>query len=57
MLKNIIVILLILVFPLFPSGGYDHGTSTGKGQLELDLLGIHLILLNLVKRMSLLALD
>ena len=36
MLKNIIVILLILVFPLFPSGGYDHGTSTGKGQLELD---------------------
>ena len=36
MLKNIIVILLILVFPLFSSGGYDHGTSTGKGQLELD---------------------
>ena len=36
MLKNIIAILLILVFPLFPSGGYDHGTSTGKGQLELD---------------------
>jgi hypothetical protein len=22
---------------MFPSGGYDHGTSTGKGQLELDL--------------------
>lgn len=23
--------------PLYSSGGYDHGTSTGKGQLELDL--------------------
>ncbi len=22
--------------PLFPSGGYDHGTSTGKGLWELD---------------------
>ena len=22
--------------PLFPSGGYDHGTATGKGLLELD---------------------
>jgi hypothetical protein len=24
------------VVPLFPSGGYDHGTATGKGLLELD---------------------
>jgi hypothetical protein len=23
--------------PLFPSGGYDHGTSTGQGLLELDI--------------------
>ena len=22
--------------PIFPSGGYDHGTATGKGLLELD---------------------
>ena len=22
---------------LFPSGGYDHGTATGKGQFEIDL--------------------
>ena len=36
MLKNIIIIILISVFPLFSSGGYDHGTSTGQGQLELD---------------------
>jgi hypothetical protein len=25
-----------MVVPIFSSGGYDHGTSTGKGQLELD---------------------
>jgi hypothetical protein len=24
------------VAPIFPSGGYDHGTSTGKNLLELD---------------------
>jgi len=36
MLKNIIIILLISVTTTFCSGGYDHGTSTGKGQLELD---------------------
>ncbi len=28
--------LSLAVVPLFPSGGYDHGTSTGKGLLELD---------------------
>ena len=37
MLKNVIIIILILVVSGFSSGGYDHGTSTGKGQLELDL--------------------
>ena len=36
MSRNIIIIILISVIPLFSSGGYDHGTSTGKGQLELD---------------------
>ncbi len=36
MFKNVIIIILILLCPIFPSGGYDHGTSTGKGQLELD---------------------
>ncbi|SVD92527.1 uncharacterized protein METZ01_LOCUS445381, partial [marine metagenome] len=30
------IILALAVVPLFPSGGYDHGTSTGKGLLELD---------------------
>ena len=28
--------LSLAVAPLFPSGGYDHGTSTGKGLWELD---------------------
>lgn len=36
MLRNITITLLILVSVIFASGGYDHGTSTGKGQLELD---------------------
>lgn len=36
MLRNIIIIILLSVIPIFSSGGYDHGTSTGKGQLELD---------------------
>ena len=36
MIKSIIIIFFISAFPLFSSGGYDHGTSTGKGQLELD---------------------
>lgn len=36
MFKNVIIIILISVIPIFSSGGYDHGTSTGKGQLELD---------------------
>jgi hypothetical protein len=31
-----LIILSLAVVPLFPSGGYDHGTSTGKGLLELD---------------------
>lgn len=34
--KNIILIISFAVIPIFSSGGYDHGTSTGKGQLELD---------------------
>ena len=36
MYKNIIILVFVLIIPLFGSGGYDHGTSTGKGQLELD---------------------
>ncbi len=36
-MNRIIIILVFgLAIPLFGSGGYDHGTSTGKGQLELD---------------------
>lgn len=32
-----ILIYLLLLTVVFPSGGYDHGTSTGKGQIEIDL--------------------
>ena len=36
-MNRIIIILIFgLIVPLFGSGGYDHGTSTGKCQLELD---------------------
>ena len=36
-MKNIILLLILIsVVPIFSSGGYDHGTSTGRGQLELD---------------------
>ncbi len=35
-MKQYLIILSLTVVPLFPSGGYDHGTSTGKGLLELD---------------------
>ena len=35
-MKQYLIILSLGVVPLFPSGGYDHGTSTGKGLLELD---------------------
>ena len=34
--RVIIILVFGIVIPLFGSGGYDHGTSTGKGQLELD---------------------
>jgi hypothetical protein len=34
--KQYLIVLSLAVVPLFPSGGYDHGTSTGKGLLELD---------------------
>jgi hypothetical protein len=34
--KQYLIILSLAVVPLYPSGGYDHGTSTGKGLLELD---------------------
>jgi hypothetical protein len=34
--KQYLIILSLAVVPLFPSGGYDHGTATGKGLLELD---------------------
>ena len=35
-MKQFFIILSLAVVPLYPSGGYDHGTSTGKGLLELD---------------------
>ena len=35
-MKQYLIILSLAVVPLFSSGGYDHGTSTGKGLLELD---------------------
>ena len=35
-MKQYLIILSLAVVPLFPSGGYDHGTATGKGLLELD---------------------
>ena len=35
-MKQCFIILSLAVVPLYPSGGYDHGTSTGKGLLELD---------------------
>ncbi len=35
-MKQYLIILSLAVVPLFPSGGYDHGTSTGKNLLELD---------------------
>ncbi len=35
-MKKFLIIFSLAVVPLFPSGGYDHGTSTGKGLLELD---------------------
>jgi len=34
--KKFLFIFSLAVVPLYPSGGYDHGTSTGKGLLELD---------------------
>ena len=36
-MKQYLIILSLAVVPLFPSGGYDHGTSTGKKLLELDI--------------------
>ena len=35
-MKKFFVIVSLAVVPLFPSGGYDHGTATGKGLMELD---------------------
>ena len=35
-MNKYLTILSLAVVPLFPSGGYDHGTATGKGLLELD---------------------
>jgi len=34
--KNILLTILLASGMLYSSGGYDHGTSTGRGQLELD---------------------
>jgi len=35
-LIKIIILIFVIIIPIFSSGGYDHGTSTGRGQLELD---------------------
>ncbi|MFC1616665.1 hypothetical protein ACFL2K_00430 [Candidatus Margulisiibacteriota bacterium] len=38
-MKRVLFFFLILFFlftPLFASGGYDHGTPTGLGQIQLD---------------------
>ena len=32
-----IIVLYLFACPLFSSGAYDHGTSTGKGKLQIDL--------------------
>ena len=32
-----IIFLLLIVCMMWASGGYDHGTSTGKGKLQIDL--------------------
>ena len=32
-----VVLFLSIAGSLFASGGYDHGTSTGKGKFEVDL--------------------
>ena len=32
-----IIFLVLLVSMVWASGGYDHGTATGKGKLQLDL--------------------
>ena len=40
MSNTIRLILIFLFFPIcivFSSGGYDHGTSTGRGKIQLDL--------------------
>ena len=36
MVKKIIITIFFSIIPILSSGGYDHGTSTGKGQLEID---------------------
>ncbi len=35
-MKNLILIILLSIVPIFSSGAFDNGTSAGKGQLELD---------------------
>ena len=37
MKNKFILISLVLISIIYPSGGYDHGTSTGRGQIEIDL--------------------
>jgi hypothetical protein len=37
MIYRVIVAQILIMMLAYPSGGYDHGTSTGKGQLEIDL--------------------
>ena len=35
-MKHALLTLSLLFTPLLSSGGFDHGTATGKGQFELD---------------------
>ena len=32
----LVISIICIVNPCFSSGGYDHGSSTGRGQLEID---------------------
>ena len=36
-IRSSIIFLVLLVSMVWASGGYDHGTATGKGKLQLDL--------------------
>ena len=35
--RKILLLILFLFSTLFASGGYDHGTAAGKGNIDLSL--------------------